>query len=191
MSPERETYLARMWAHDLEWSEQHIIEAGMVDMMAIICAPDKTLIIEPRGLGISEREEVLGLFRCACVAHAAFSITVMSEAWARIGLQIIDGVRPSEAPDRIEVLSLVNNYLDDETGEIGHRVSLRPIERGADDQIVGLAAAYESPAGTSLIGGLAEFLPIRTPTFAEVRQAREVLWRVRSRYKIIHPPGHA
>jgi hypothetical protein len=190
MTPQRAAYLADLWAHDLEWSEQRIIETGEIAMMAIVCTPGGNAVIEPRGLGLLDREEVLAAFRCFCVANAAFSITVMSEAWMRCGPQISDGVTPSKAPDRIEVLSLINTYLDDETGEIGHRVSTRPIQRGAANEVVGLGPDT-IPVGVTAAGDMVELLPRRTPTFTDVRKAREALWRIRSMFKSFHAPGHA
>jgi hypothetical protein len=190
MTPEREADLAAMWEHDLKWSEQRLIETGEIAMMAIVCASDGNVVIEPHGLGLSDREEILAAFRCVCVANAAFSITVMSEAWMRMGPAISDGVMPSKAPDRIEVLSMVNTYRDDETGEIGHRVSTRPIRRGADDQVIGLGPDA-MPDGIAAGGPMAELLPLRKPTFTDQRKAREVLWRIRSMYKTFHAPGHA
>jgi hypothetical protein len=190
MTPQREAYLANLWKHDLEWSEQRIIETGEIAMMAIVCTPGGNAVIEPRGLGLLDREVVLAAFRCFCVANAAFSITVMSEAWMRIGLQISDGVMPSKSPDRIEMLTLVNTYRDDETGKIAHRISTRPILRGAGGYVIGLGPDT-IPAGVTAAGDMAELLPLRTPTFTDVRKAREALWRIRSMFKPFHAPGHA
>ena len=117
------------------------------------------------------KDDFAGACRLLARANRSTAVVLILEAWARVappGGSIDTDIRPTTAPDRIEVVSL--------SAEIpGHGyLAVHEIQRGKDGKFFALGED-RGTASADMQGRFAGILPATPPMDIEVEVARKVL----------------
>jgi hypothetical protein len=197
MTPERQAYIDAYWSKDIEWAGERLIKHGSVGMMVVVHTPANNVVVYPDASNIS-KQEFYDFVRIIAVAHEAFAVAIISEAWMLEGAAALAakqgrGPMPTESQNRVEVLSTAMTYRDDESGQLGHRLSIRPIARDTNGKPIGLLTEIDDGGGKGLVGEFWNLIPPRKPTSREQRVAKQLLARSRSGLDLhfMTPAGNA
>jgi hypothetical protein len=113
----------RQHRFDVDWAKRLLMTAGSVSPMFVIVAEAGSTVFAVPDWSDAVREPVYMLIALQAAAANAFGISFMSEAWLRTIAgrsgesrdeveRRANQVRPSEAEDRIEVISIQCIYRD-------------------------------------------------------------------------------
>ena len=173
---------------DMDYAAKQLMDTGSFSPMFAIHTYDEKVVLVATPFGSEqEREMTHMVIKLMCVAHDASGFSFMGEAWVR-WMDRQEGesvtamnkrayeVRPSQATDRKEVVTVTLVYRD-ETNQRKVRGRMSEIIRDADGKITGLTP-MEMPDGVDSRGAVPDILPRRRPSPAE----RAVAEAMRKRY---------
>jgi hypothetical protein len=146
--------------------------AGSVPPTVIADTPGGFVFCMPATLeDAAAKDRFAHLARLLAVAHGAFALATVAEAWVRVakpGATIDTQIRPTDAPDRLEMVVVM---LED--GD-RHANRMLPIQRDAKEEFVGFGESRMVEFGAAE-GRFARLMPQHPPTASEVAAAKAEL----------------
>jgi hypothetical protein len=193
---------AEALAYDADFAEKTLIERGEVLPMFVIHAAGALYILNASFESDAAKQRAYSIVQVMAIAHAADAVSMIAEAWVRSVPQRHGeseaewrkrgtDVMPSQAEDRIEVVSVVLGYRG-KTSDRHTLHSLREIIRGDDGKPTGLKPDDTQERGKP--GGImADLVPRVPPSPGERAEAQALLKLVALDMEMIpiHKPGHA
>ena len=145
---------------------------GRLPPTLFLIGADGPMIFMPESLpDDGAKDDFAANAQLMCVAHAATSVVMAMEAWARFaqpGEKFDETERPSEAFDRRELIVLVGE------SHTGHKQRFLPIIRSGNGRFFGLGDS-EIPDVDEMQGRFAQLLPSKAPDAALRDLARMML----------------
>jgi hypothetical protein len=177
---------AKQLRFDMQFAEKTLVKQGSVNAMYIVHTKDAIHAIPTPWSDDAEKAAYLDMVRVYAVAHEAIAVVYVGEAWVRHVMQAssesqaefharVDAVRPRDAEDRREVVSVHIAYYDD-AGERQIISDTKEIDRRADGKPSGLKPYRDDHGGWDVVGGaVVEVLPKQAPSMAERIAAQAIL----------------
>ena len=158
--------------HAAQYAEFNLSHAGSLPATLFLVGPKGPAVCVPPSLADEAAKNSFAAdARLLCIAHGATAAVMELEAWALLsepGVPLDPQQRPSQAPNRREVVALVG-----EAAGI-HQVKFLPILRNVLGQFTGFGEAREIRCD-QIQGRFAQILPAQLPTPEEQARAQAML----------------
>ena len=145
---------------------------GRMPPTLFLIGPDGPLMLMPESLADdSAKDNFATNARLMCIAHAATSVVMALEAWAKFatpGEKFDETERPSEAIDRREFVILMGE------SHSGQKQKFLPIIRSGNGKFFGFGES-EVPEMDEMKGRFAQLLPTKIPDAAMCALAKGML----------------
>ena len=145
---------------------------GRMPPTLFLIGPDGPLMLMPESLADdSAKDNFATNARLMCIAHAATSVVMALEAWAKFatpGEKFDETERPSEAIDRREFVLLMGE------SHTGQKQKFLPIIRSGNGKFFGFGES-EVPEMDEMKGRFAQLLPTKIPDTAMRDLAKAML----------------
>ena len=145
---------------------------GRMPPTLFLIGPDGPLMLMPESLADdSAKDDFATNARLMCIAHAATSVVMALEAWAKFatpGERFDETERPSEAIDRREFVILMGE------SHSGQKQKFLPIIRSGNGKFFGFGES-EVPEMDEMKGRFAQLLPTKIPDAALCDLAKAML----------------
>ena len=145
---------------------------GRMPPTLFLIGPDGPLMLMPESLADdSAKDDFATNARLMCIAHAATSVVMALEAWAKFaipGEKFDETERPSEAIDRREFVILMGE------SHSGQKQKFLPIIRSGNGKFFGFGES-EVPEMDEMKGRFAQLLPTKIPDAALCDLAKAML----------------
>jgi hypothetical protein len=163
---------------DFEYAKRCILQDNTVMPLFIVHAPDIVVPIGFSGGGNYDGKGKEGhriMTRLVCIAHNAYAVAYIGEAWIATSLPgepdpEFPRVPPRDREDKREVIIVNMMWRNDDTGERLSYMAQGEIVRNDKGKCIRVDKEEFSEPTTMLVGNFAEILPPR-PTTEEERQA--------------------
>jgi hypothetical protein len=178
------------WAKQLRWdmqfAERTLVKQGSINAMYVVHTKNAIHAIATPWRDDDEKAGYLDMVRVYAIAKEAIAVAYIGEAWVRHVVQAssesqaefnarVDAVRPRDAEDRREVVSIHIAYYDD-AGERQIISDTKEIDRRGDGKPVGLKPYRDDYQGWDIVAGaVVEVLPDQAPSMAERIAAQAIL----------------
>jgi hypothetical protein len=136
---------------------------GRMPPTVLLVSPDGPLMFMPESLSDEgAKDDFATNARLMCIAHAATSVVMALEAWAKFatpGEKFDEAEAPSEALDRREMIVLMGE------SHSGQKQKFLPIIRSGNGKFFGFGES-EAPTMDEMKGRFAQLLPTKVPDAA-------------------------
>jgi len=172
-SEDREA-LKNLIAHAEIHAKQSMMKTGQVPPTLFIQGIEGVIAMIPNSLSNERsKDKFVDTARLLCTAHAAKATVFVAEGWLacqKKGEALDLSKRPSESPDRQEVLVLMG-----ETRYGGKQLRPLPIIRSGSGKFMCFGEYADSKGHERVNGRFTQFLPERFPSLEDQRIAKELL----------------
>lgn len=151
--------------------------AGMVPLTLMALTTEGFMMhVAGRGSTEQDKDRLAEVIRLIATGYKASAIAVIAESWIvvpkRRGQELDMTVRPSQSPDREEVVSIVAESRE------GCRTRFLFIQRNSLGKFTGFGTSLLPEEGDGLEGRFAGLMPSKEPTEEMAMAARSLLQRM-------------
>jgi hypothetical protein len=175
MQPNKLETLDDLLAQAEHYADYSMRNIGHLPPTLFLIGPDGPLMFMPESLAdTSAKDEFATNARLMCIAHAATSVVMALEAWAKFAKpgEIFDETEPpSEAFDRREFIVLMGE------SHSGQKQKFLPIIRSGNGKFFGFGES-ETPKMDEMKGRFAQLLPAKVPD-AAIRDVAKAMLKVK------------
>jgi hypothetical protein len=170
---------------DMKFAMENLLEYGsLVPMFVLHTRSGQILVVGASIRDQAEKEQTYRMMTTMCIAHDVVGFCFIAEAWLRMvnrrhnesEAEMQDrsfAFPPSEAEDRIEVVSGVCVYRDEDIGKRQSKSTMVEILRGDDTKVTGFQA-LDLP-GNNCEGLVIDILPEKRPSKTQQTIAQRLL----------------
>jgi hypothetical protein len=171
---------------DMAFATATLLDTGRVNPMFILHTQgDELMVVGTQFTSDKEKEMAQLYVQLICVAHDVKAFSFVGEAWMRLMSREIGeseaemnkrafSVRPSEATDRKEIITVTLVYRDEEVGERKTIGAMAEIVRDADGKATAVNP-MDMPADSVSSGAIPKILPRERPNARQRQTAQDLL----------------